>query len=321
MKKIILLASGIFVILVCILVFTLENRNNYVLDVHEINYSQIKVFDPVYIALDQGYFDDVGVTVNLVGETFGGPQALMASASGDVDSGIAATTAIINARNSGIKVKGILDVQTAFADSPLMNWYVLEDSHLQNPQDLINKKIGVNTLGASFHYTTIAYLEASGLSVSDVEFIVVPHGNLEQALRSNQIDVAAMIDPFDQIALDRGGIRSLFNAHQVIGENQFSLIFMSEEKMESDPEAVRRFTRAYRLAVEFINENPNEASEIMARTFGIDKKFIPKHKFQPDAIVDEVSINFWLSFMKSQGIKGVELLSAKEIGSNEFNVQ
>lgn len=318
MKKILLvLLVGIFVILaVAITVFSrlVPEQNG-----HQINYAQIKVFDPVYIALEQGYFEEEGVTVNLKGETFGGPQALMAAASGDVDAGIAATTAIINARASGLKIKGILDVQTSFEESPLMKWYVLVDSNINNPEDLRGKKIGVNTLGASFHYTTLEYLRKNGISPEEVEFFVIPHGNLEQALRAKQIDIAGMIDPFNEIAFDRGGISTLFTAYDVLGVNQFSLIFMSERKIASDSEAVRRFTRAYRKAVQFIEDHPDRAADIIAEIFDVDKKYIAQHRFLSNAAVDRDDLQFWLEFMKEQNVKGLGDLSFEEIGTNEFN--
>ena len=286
---------------------------------HQINYAQIKVFDPVYIALNQGYFKDEGVMVNLKGETFGGPQALMAAASGDVDAGIAATTAIVNAVASGIKVKGVLDVQSSFGDSPLMKWYVLDESTIRKTADLRGKKIGVNTLGASFHYTVLQYLKNNNIAENEVEFLAIPHGNLEQALRAKQIDVAGMIDPFSEAAYDRGGLRTLFTATDVLGENQFSLIFMSERKMTDDPEAVIRFSRAYKRAVEFINNNPEQAAEIIAGVFAVDKKYISRHKFQPEARVRENDINYWLEFMKSQAVPGLDGLTTSAIGTNDFN--
>lgn len=295
---------------------SLENKGQIT---HQINYAQIKVFDPVYIAINQGYFNDEGLIVNLKGETFGGPQALMAAASGDVDAGIAATTAIINAVAAGINVKGILDVQSSMNDSPLMKWYVLEDSTIKAPNDLRGKKIGVNTLGASFHYTVLQYLKDNNISENEVEFLAVPHGNLEQALRAKQIDVAGMIDPFSEIAYDRGGLRIFFTAMDVLGENQFSLIFMSKRKMLDDPEAVRRFSRAYKRAVDFINNNPEQAAEIIANIFGVDKKYISQHKFQLKAQVREDDINYWLEFMKSQSVPRLENLTINEIGTNEFN--
>jgi len=321
MKKLILglLLVALIIAGIVVLMGRSQDQNQVKQIEHQINYAQIKVFDPVYIALDKGYFKDEGVTVNLKGETFGGPQALMATASGDVDAGIAATTAIINAKASGIKVKGILDVQTAFEDSPLMKWYALEDSKIINAIDLKEKKIGVNTLGASFHYTTIEYLKKHNISSSDVEFVVIPHGNLEQALRAKQIDVAGMIDPFNEIAYDRGGLRVLFTAYDVLGVNQFSLIFMSENKINSDPEAVFRFTKAYKKAVQFIENNPEQSANIIANVFKVDKKYIPRHEFQPSATVNKDDLRFWLEFMRAQNVKDLDALISEEIGTNEFN--
>lgn len=323
MKKLFLFVAIAAVIIIAFFWFNNQKNeellNNKEQISHEINYAQIKVFDPVYIALDQKYFEDEGLVLNLKGETFGGPQALMAAASGDVDAGIGATTAIINAVASGIDVKGILDVQSSMEDSALMKWYVLEESIIKNPNDLRGKKIGVNTLGASFHYTVLQYLKDNNIPESEVEFLAVPHGNLEQALRAKQIDVAGMIDPFSEIAYDRGGLRILFTAMDVLGGNQFSLIFMSERKILDDPEAVRKFSRAYRRAVDFINNNPEQATEIIANVFEVDKKYISQHKFQPEAQVREDDINYWLEFMKSQSVPGLDDLTVNEIGTNEFN--
>lgn len=322
MKKLILGLLSVSIILVA----TIATFRHRVLPVnplppieHQINYAQIKVFDPVYIALDQGYFNEEGVVVNLKGETFGGPQALMAVGAGDVDAGIAATTAIINAVASGIKVKGIMDVQSSFEDSPLMKWYVLENSNIKTPNDLRGKKIGVNTLGASFHYTTLEYLKNNNIPETAVEFLSIPHGNLEQALRAKQIDVAGMIDPFSEVAFERGGLSTLFTANDVLGKKQFSLIFMSEKKIETDPEAVIRFIKAYKKAVQFIENNPDQSAEIVAKVFGVDKKYISKHRFQPDAKVNENDIKFWLEFMKMHGATGLDNLNLEQIGTNEFN--
>jgi len=309
------LFGGAIVVGILIMIFQPKYKGSE----HQINYVQIKVFDPVYIALDQGYFKEAGVTVNLKGETFGGPQALTAAASGDVDAGIAATTAIINARAAGIKVKGILDVQTSFKDSPLMKWYALNESKINSASNLRGKKIGVNALGASFYYGTFEYLMKNNIPTNEVEFLVIPHGNLEQALRSRQIDVAGMIDPFSEIAYERGGLHTLFTAYDVLGENQFSMIFMSEKKIQSDPIAVVKFTESYKKAVKFIEDNPEKAADIIAKIFDIDKKYIPKHQFIPNARVNIDDIRSWLMFMKSQGVKELDSIKPEDVGTNEFN--
>lgn len=309
---------GLVVIVLGLAVVVSNKRQATSSESHVINYAQIKVFDPVYVGMEKGFFEKEGVKVNLVGESFGGPQAITAAASGDVDAGIAATTAIINARAAGIPIKGILDVQSTYQGTPLMIWYTLADSSIKKPSDLVGKKIGINTLGASFHYTTLEYLRQNGIDPSKVEFITMPHANLEQALRTHQIDVAGMIDPYSIAAEKGGGLTRLFTDYDVLGNKQFSLIFMREQKINDDRESVTRFVRAYQQSIDYINNHPNESADIMARVFGVDSQFVAAHTFQKDGRVVPDDGQYWLDFMKNQQVEGITGVAVQDIIDPSF---
>lgn len=278
-----------------------QGRNPQSKTPETINYALIRVFDPVFVAYELGYFQDIGVEVNLGTESFSGPQAIAAAQSGKVDAGISATPALINAVKSGIGVKALADVQTSFKESPLMIWYVKKDSIIKSPADLRGKKIGVNAIGASFYYTTLVYLKEHGLSDKDVNFVIIPHPNMEQALLSGQIDVAGMIDPYTQKIEDGGEVRKLFDGYEALGEKQFSVIFITNKATKEKPEAVSKFLTAYKRAAQFITENPGKAAQIMSKWMQVDSKFISTHEFVDGAKVKEDDLGWWINNMISNG--------------------
>ncbi len=284
-----------------------------------LRFSQVKIYDPTFVAAELGYFDDEDIKIEWMGEMYGGPQVLVAAAAGDLDAGIAATTAITNARAAGTKIKGVVDLQSSYPDSPIHIWYVLNDSSIHMPQDLVGKKIGVNTLGASFHYTTLAYLEKNGIGEDQVELVVIPHPNMEQALRQKQIDVAGMVDPFTAKIEQGEGVRRLFTTVDAIDHEQVAVIFFTEKFMQEHPEAVRGFIRAYLRAIDYSQTNPEDFRRIMANSTGVDEKYITPHRFTQNARVDSDSAQMWIDMLEKYGSIKPGSVSVSDIITNEFN--
>jgi len=153
----------------------------------------------------------------------------------------------------------------------------------------------------------------------DVNFVIIPHPNLEQSLRAGQIDVAGMIDPYTTHIEDGGGVRRLFNQVDATGEKQFSLIFFSEKILNEKPEVAKGFIHAYNKAINYIKENPENASEIMSKWMGIDSKFLKPHEFTKSAKVDMDSVKYWLDTMVKRGDLNEGDVSANDVATNEFN--
>lgn len=125
------------------------------------------------LAAELGYFDGTGITIENVGYATGGPASLIALASGDVEIGSAATSAVLNSIIGGndfvaaYPSNGINDeVQSIF--------YVLEDSPIRDIKDIAGKTIAVNTLGAHLDYTIREALHSVGLPSDAANQIVVP---------------------------------------------------------------------------------------------------------------------------------------------------
>lgn len=287
-----------------------------------IKWGLFKNYSPVFIANHLGYFEDEGVKVDMTGTFTSGPAVVQAAASKELDGGHSALSGIINAVNSGVKIKAVADSQTEHENGKLMRWYVLEESDIKSPKDLKGKKIAVNSFAGSFYYTALIYLEKNGLSKDDVEFVQIPHHNSEQALRQGEVDVAGIIDPYSVATEKNGGVRTLFTAYDVLGENQFSAIFFTEEFIENHPEAIDKFLKAYNRAINYIYENPTDAAKIMAEEIDISEDLMGEHIYTENAQLIEEDIEFWMNEMRKYGeLKDDGKLTAEDIISDKAVVK
>lgn len=219
------------------------------------------------LARELGYFEGAGITLEQVGYAGGGPESLFALASGSVDIGSAATSAVINAIASGndfiaaYPTNGISDdVQSVF--------HVLEDSPITSIKDIAGKTIAVNTLGAHLDYTIREALHQQGLPQNVVNLVVVPGPQLEQVLRSGQVDIAAFgfwQTTFEGAARAGGGLRKVFDDTDVLGEIAGGFTVLRRDWAEAHPEAARAFVEQSARALDFARENPEETREILAR--------------------------------------------------------
>lgn len=318
-KKIILISVIVIAIVTIVALFSLTPLPEEEKDFTTIRYSQMKFYDPVFVAVEKGFFEEEGIKIEWVGEMYGGPQMITAVATGSADAGTAAITSLANARASGMKVKGVADVQSSFEDAPVHIWFTLEDSGIDSAQDLVGKIIGVNTFGAAFHYISLEYLKKNGISEDNVEFVTVPHPNMEQALRSSQIEVAGMVDPFTARIESIGGVKRLFTTVDAMGETQVVVVFFSDKFINEQPEAVTSFIRAYKKAIDFIYSNPEEAKQVFSESLGIEPQYIVSHKFQENARIDLESVQKWIDILVERGDLEKEQIKPTDIATNDLN--
>ncbi|GAA1988222.1 ABC transporter substrate-binding protein [Catenulispora subtropica] len=277
-------------------------------------------FQPVYVGVEKGFFREAGVDVQLTGSFNSGPAVVQAAGTGQLDAGHSAITGIAEAAAAGVKVAGVADSQTEFGDAPLQQWFVRNDSPIKTAADLRGKKIGTNALSGSFYYTALIALGKAGLTKDDVQFVLLPHERQGQALLSRQIDVAGIIDPYSvQLAKDSSA-RLLFTGATVLGERQFSLVFFTRDFIQKSPKAVRGFLTGYRKTIQFMHDNPAEATTIMASRLGLQPSDMVSHRYTTDALVRPADVQFWVDTMREYGeLKTAPHLSAADILDLTFN--
>lgn len=273
------------------------------------------------LAAELGYFDGTGITIENVGYAAGGPASLIALASGDVEIGSAATSAVLNSIIGGndfvaaYPSNGINDeVQSIF--------YVLEDSPIRDIKEIAGKTVAVNTLGAHLDYTIREALHSVGLPSDAANQIVVPGPQLEQVLRSGQVDVSAFgywQTTFEGAAKQKGGLRAIFDDTDVLGEIAGGFIVLRRDFIEKHPEAAKVFVEQSERALDYARENPEETKKIFAKALAERgenpdiAQFFRGYGVRPGGKAVERDLQFWIDVLVREGKLKEGQLSASEI--------
>lgn len=273
------------------------------------------------LAAELGYFDGTGITIENVGYATGGPASLIALASGDVEIGSAATSAVLNSIIGGndfvaaYPSNGINDeVQSIF--------YVLEDSPIRDIKDIAGKTVAVNTLGAHLDYTIREALHSVGLPSDAANQIVVPGPQLEQVLRSGQVDVSAFgywQTTFEGAAKQKGGLRAIFDDTDVLGEIAGGFIVLRRDFIDKHPEAAKVFVEQSERALDYARENPEETRAILAKALAERgenpdiAQFFRGYGVRPGGKAVERDLQFWIDVLVREGKLKEGQLSANDI--------
>lgn len=273
------------------------------------------------LAQELGYFDGTGITVESVGYATGGPASLIALASGDVEIGSAATSAVLNSIISGndfvaaYPSNGINDeVQSIF--------YVLEDSPIKSIKDIAGKSIAVNTLGAHLDYTIREALHSVGLPTDAANQVVVPGPQLEQVLRSGQVDISAFgywQTTFEGAARKNGGLRAIFDDTDVLGEIAGGFVVLRRDFVKEHPEAAKTFVLQSARALDYAREHPQETKEILAKALKARgenpeiAQYFRGYGVRAGGLPVERDVQFWIDVLVREGKLKQGQLTPKDV--------
>ena len=169
---------------------------------------------PLFIGVDKGFFKEYGIDPELVFFQAAAPIAT-ALATGQIDVGATGiTAALYNIVLGGEQLWLVADKGREWPGYPLTGIVAqkeLYDGGLRQIADLRGKRIGITTLGSTFHYSLGNILEKSGLKLEDVR--VVPLQTMPaaiEALKGKQVDAILLPQPFPGTAEAQGFGKILF---------------------------------------------------------------------------------------------------------------
>jgi NitT/TauT family transport system substrate-binding protein len=207
---------------------------------------------PFRIARVKGYFKEQGLTLEPI-LIRGGPAAIAAIVSGDVDFGsIGGAQAPIRARAKG------LDVFIIGSLSNKVNYTVIGAPGVRSIGDLKGKIIGVTGAGAFSDFAVRMFLKYNGLDPDKDVILRALGGTVVRvsALEKGLI-AAAPFSAEEAVGLLKKGFPMIANLAESLAIPQ-SILVARGEMLEKYPETTKRFLKAVIRGLRFVRSNKKE---------------------------------------------------------------
>ena len=217
---------------------------------------------PMYIAIENGYFEDEGLDIEQV--TVDAAHVSEAIGADQVDVGMGLIGKMLQPIENGLPIKFTTGLHTGCT-----KLLVPGGSNIKSIADLKGKKIGVPGLADAATVVSKRSLSAAGIGVTDqnmeVEFSVYSRNDLAQALQNGAVDAIALGDPAASIAEEQYGLTALIDTatDPEYKDEYCCAAFVTSKLAEENPKAAAAFTRAVQKASQWVQDNPDETAKII----------------------------------------------------------
>ena len=201
---------------------------------------------PIVIAHYNGYFEDEGLTVNLVPFTNSANRDAALQA-GELDAATVDLVAVGLFANAGFPIRATGATGGRFTLVANEGFYSIED--------LIGETV-VISYNTAIDFVLDQMVQIAGFELDHLERVIVPPiPERMELLREGQVTAALLPEPWTAIAIS-DGLYGITNTIE-INFNPFVKAF-TDEVLETRQAEVQAFYRAYNRAVDFINTTPLE---------------------------------------------------------------
>lgn len=219
-------------------------------------------YELLQVAKARGYFDQLGVKVELVDFMSLGDSS-RAFARGQVDVwGATLAELLINHANSKRMPRAfwVTDI-SAGADMLLARKGVYDVS------DLPGKRVAVEP--ETVHIVLLHHaLRSKGLGLKDVQLVLMPMQEMKQALEKGEVDVVCVYPPVAEEILEKIPVIDIFNS-SMVDNTIVDVLAAAPDVLESRRQDFVNIVRAFERARDFLNRHRDQALQIMAKREGL----------------------------------------------------
>ncbi len=269
-----------------------------------VGYIGITCEAPIFCAVENGFFKDEGLDVELVKCEWSKYKDVLALGGFDVTHHL--IMYLLKPIEQGLDVKftagvhtGCLRVQTA------------TDSKIKTVQDLRGKRIGVPGMGTPPFIFANRVLSANGIDGSrDVTWMVYPAGELGLALEKGQVDAIADSEPIGTLLMVDGKVRNVADqATDAPYKDEYCCaVVVSGKFLANNPKASAAATRALLRGAKWVEANPAAAARL-----SVEKKYLASNpelntlalshlRYMPSVSGAEAAVNSAAVQMKAAGM-------------------
>jgi NitT/TauT family transport system substrate-binding protein len=223
---------------------------------------------PFGVAMAKGYFKDEGINITgLISSAGGGTTLRNMLAGGGTPYGEVNPVVVVSAVLAGADLKIVSDNVLTVAE---FVWAVRPDSPIKTIKDLKGRKIGYTNPRSTSQALANLLLQIGGYKEGDVELVKTGgFGEGVAALESGQVDMVPITEPL--WSKYKGKFRAVIAASDALPPLDNVVGVTTVEMAEKKGDFIRAVIRARRKAVIFMREHPDEATDIVAKQFNIER--------------------------------------------------
>ncbi|MDI2099026.1 ABC transporter substrate-binding protein [Ruicaihuangia caeni] len=257
---------------------------------------------PVFVAIDEGYFEERGLEVELV-PAANGATAVNSLVSSSTEIALVSYPTLVNAHSAGLPVTiGAFGIEGT--DEYMAAIYVTDDSPLASIDELIGKKVATPSLNSVGDIFLSGEMLDAGLDPKQVEFVEIPQANMAGALGAGDVDAVFLTEPTLSAASKELELRPL-----AVQNGPQGLFATSKKFLEENEGAIKAFREALEQAVRDIEADPS----------GVAERTMPNHSNMDAETAAAMHLPLFQTKWNEEGIqKIIDLMAELGIIKNRF---
>lgn len=223
----------------------------------------------MYVALDQGYYDEAGLNVNIVEPTEGATATLVAVGKGDFGISYQEDVTVALASKDALPIKAI----AAIIQHNTSGFVTYADKDIHSPKDFEGKTYA-GWGGPGEEAVLKAVMTQAGADPSKLNRIISDGSGFETL--KDKVDIEWFFEGWDNVKCKLNDFPINYMELRQLDERldyYTPVIIANNDTLENRPELVKSFLAATEKGYQYAIENPDESAQIL-------------HKYAPDYSMD-----------------------------------
>ena len=220
-------------------------------------------FTPLYVAYENGFFDDERVLVKF--DILTNTQTIgneLAKKDCPYDGYPQVYPQMVGGGYIDTSSKAVYAFDYSYSGD-----VIVADKSIESIADLKNKTVGIIGNGSFSYMFLLELLKKVNMTEEDVNIVVVPAYDVLDAIKSGKIDAGHTWDPVKTQALEEG--YSLVGSSEETPGLITDILAIKSDVIRERPEDVQKIVNALVRAYRFMEENGGEAYSVMSNKTGV----------------------------------------------------
>ncbi|MEU6407843.1 ABC transporter substrate-binding protein [Microbispora sp. NPDC046933] len=233
------------------------------------------LFEPLFIAEQQGYFTQAGLAVTIKAGAQDTSQNAPLVINGQAQFAMTDSSGFLKGAAAGLPIRIVTGLMTATTKTEQTDGLLVKkDSKISSFADLQGKTVGLSALGGTIEFICRYLVQQDGGDPGEVKFVALPSTALVDAVSTGKTDAVFAFGPFyaggkadDSLRVVGKGMNSLPGILQ-------GLLFASQSYLAENADTAKKFGEAIAKAVTYANDHPDDVRAIDSKYTTLPASYI-----------------------------------------------